>query len=55
MTLTETGRRRLGAAAPGHVAAVRATVMDALTPEQVRALGVIGRRDHRALDPDAAC
>lgn len=37
--LTEEGYAALEAAAPGHVAAVRGAVFDALTPEQARALG----------------
>ncbi|MFJ1790207.1 MarR family winged helix-turn-helix transcriptional regulator [Kitasatospora griseola] len=36
--LTEQGRRALRAAAPGHVAAVRETLIDVLTPEQLAAL-----------------
>jgi len=37
--LTEAGLAALADAAPGHVARVRATVIDALSPEQLRALG----------------
>jgi len=37
--LTEDGLAALADAAPGHVARVRATVIDALSPEQLRALG----------------
>ena len=36
--LTDTGYAALVAAAPGHVAAVRATLVDALSPEQLVAL-----------------
>ncbi|WP_238412087.1 MarR family winged helix-turn-helix transcriptional regulator [Saccharothrix deserti] len=36
--LTEAGRRKLVEAAPGHVAAVRRLVIDALRPEQLDAL-----------------
>ncbi|MFI7585573.1 MarR family winged helix-turn-helix transcriptional regulator [Spongisporangium articulatum] len=41
--LTDAGRAALAAAAPGHVAAVRAGLIDALTPEQLDQLRVIGR------------
>jgi DNA-binding MarR family transcriptional regulator len=37
--LTEAGRKRLEAAAPGHVTAVRAALIDVLTPEQLAVLG----------------
>lgn len=37
--LTEEGWRQVEAAAPGHVAAVRRYVFDALTPQQVEDLG----------------
>lgn len=37
--LTAAGRAKVEATAPGHVAAVRRYLFDALTPEQVRALG----------------
>ncbi|MGW4210295.1 MarR family winged helix-turn-helix transcriptional regulator [Lentzea sp. NPDC004789] len=37
--LTEAGMTALENAAPGHVAIVRATVFDRLTPEQARAFG----------------
>ncbi|MBW5484384.1 MarR family winged helix-turn-helix transcriptional regulator [Streptomyces bambusae] len=36
--LTEAGRARLAEAAPGHVAAVRAHLIDVLTPEQLTAI-----------------
>jgi DNA-binding MarR family transcriptional regulator len=39
--LTDAGRVAQAAAAPGHVAAVRETLLDALTDEQVRQLGAI--------------
>ncbi len=39
--LTEDGRRKLVDTAPGHVAAVRELLVDALTPEQFAQLGVI--------------
>lgn len=37
--LTEEGMRRLRAAAPGHVAAVRRTFVDLLSPEELTAIG----------------
>ncbi|MBL1093247.1 hypothetical protein JK360_28525 [Streptomyces sp. 9-7] len=40
------------ATAPGHVAAVRAYVFDALTKAQIRQLTTIGRRVVGAVDPD---
>jgi DNA-binding MarR family transcriptional regulator len=40
--LTEQGFAALEAAAPGHVAAVRALVLDPLTPEQLEQLATIG-------------
>jgi len=36
--LTDAGHAALAAAAPGHVARVRATVIDALSPDQLHAL-----------------
>jgi DNA-binding MarR family transcriptional regulator len=42
--LTDPGFTVLQAAAPGHVAAVRAHVLDPLTAEQVEQLGIISRR-----------
>lgn len=41
--LTPAGRAKIDAAAPGHVAEVRARVFDRLTPEQVTQLTDIGR------------
>jgi DNA-binding MarR family transcriptional regulator len=47
-TLTDTGRQRLAQAAPGHVAAVRALLIDVLTADQLIAvadgLGEVARR-----------
>jgi DNA-binding MarR family transcriptional regulator len=47
-TLTDAGRRRLAQAAPGHVAAVRALLIDVLTADQLTAvadgLGEVARR-----------
>ncbi|MDJ1137354.1 MarR family winged helix-turn-helix transcriptional regulator [Streptomyces iconiensis] len=52
--LTPTGRRTLREAAPGHVAAVRASLIDVLDEEELtvlaRALGRVGSR----LRPDGA-
>jgi DNA-binding MarR family transcriptional regulator len=39
--LTDEGHAALATAAPGHVAAVRAHVIDRLSPEQIRQLGDI--------------
>jgi DNA-binding MarR family transcriptional regulator len=41
--LTEAGLAAVQAAAPGHVTAVRRYLIDQLSPEQLRALGEIGR------------
>jgi DNA-binding MarR family transcriptional regulator len=50
--LTGAGWDAVVAAAPGHVATVRAEVIDALTPEQVRQLAQITESVLRRLDPD---
>lgn len=42
--LTEAGRAKLAASAPGHVRAVRELLIDQLTPEQLGQLTEIGRR-----------
>ncbi len=47
--LTDAGMAVLESAAPGHVAIVRATVFDRLTPEQVRAFGEACETVHGAL------
>jgi hypothetical protein len=39
--LTELGRATIAAAAPGHVAEVRRSLFDALSPEQVDSLAEI--------------
>ncbi|MCV7230807.1 MarR family winged helix-turn-helix transcriptional regulator [Mycolicibacterium komossense] len=52
--LTAAGWRRVRHAAPGHVANVRANVIDALTPEQVGQLAVIADAILGRLDPDGA-
>jgi len=50
--LTAAGWDAVVAAAPGHVATVRAEVIDALTPEQVDQLSQIAEALLRRLDPD---
>ncbi len=50
--LTDAGWDAVVAAAPGHVATVRAEVIDALTPEQVGQLSQIAEALLRRLDPD---
>ena len=47
--LTEAGRAKLAAAAPGHVTAVRENLLDLLTPEQLTQLTAIGGRLHKHL------
>jgi DNA-binding MarR family transcriptional regulator len=47
--LTDVGRAKLAAAAPGHVQAVRENLLDLLTPEQLTQLTEIGTRLHRHL------
>jgi DNA-binding MarR family transcriptional regulator len=42
--LTQEGHRHLVASAPAHVREVRRVVLDALTPQQVEALGTIAGR-----------
>ncbi|WP_030410209.1 MarR family winged helix-turn-helix transcriptional regulator [Streptomyces sp. NRRL S-1448] len=51
-TLSDEGFDKVVATAPGHVAAVRAYVFDALTKAQIRQLTTIGRRVVGAVDPD---
>ncbi len=53
-TLTKAGVRKLVAAAPEHVASVRALVIDVLTKEQIGALRVIATRIVQRLDADDA-
>ena len=50
--LTPAGWHKVRATAPGHVANVRAHVIDALTPEQVRDLRGIGDAILSRVDPD---
>ncbi|GAB3882297.1 MarR family winged helix-turn-helix transcriptional regulator [Terrabacter terrigena] len=51
-TLTEKGWHTVVQAAPGHVGTVRATVLDALSPEQVDQLRAIADAVLPRLDPD---
>lgn len=53
-TLTADGTRTLEAAAPGHVAEVRARVFDPLTPTQVAQLRTIATRIVESIDPDGS-
>ncbi|WP_020672578.1 MarR family winged helix-turn-helix transcriptional regulator [Amycolatopsis nigrescens] len=52
--LTDEGFAVLEAAAPGHVEAVRQSLFDALTPEQVTALGEISSAIRNQLAPRCA-
>lgn len=52
--LTPTGWATLEAAAPGHVAFVRRSVIDALTPEQVAQLAAIADAVLERVDPDGS-
>ncbi|NIH83217.1 MarR family winged helix-turn-helix transcriptional regulator [Amycolatopsis granulosa] len=52
--LTDRGFAALRAAAPGHVEAVREALFDALTPDQVRALGEIAQAIQHKLTPQCA-
>ena len=52
--LTAQGWAAIRAAAPGHVANVRAHVIDALTPEQIEQLTEIAGAILGRLDPDGA-
>ncbi|GAA2692734.1 MULTISPECIES: MarR family winged helix-turn-helix transcriptional regulator [Actinoplanes] len=52
--LTEAGWQKVLESAPGHVTTVRATVIDALTAEQVTQLGEITDAILHRLDPDGA-
>jgi len=51
--LTRSGWKVVVAAAPGHVEAVRASVVDALTPEQLDALAEIADAILERIDPEA--
>jgi DNA-binding MarR family transcriptional regulator len=48
--LTEKGFRMLADAAPGHVAHVRSLVIDVLSPEQLRRLGLTAKRIMSRID-----
>jgi DNA-binding MarR family transcriptional regulator len=48
--LTDTGFQILAEAAPGHVAHVRSLVIDVLTPEQLRRLGLAADRIMSRID-----
>ena len=52
--LTDAGWQRVRDSAPGHLATVHATVIDALSPEQVVQLGEISEAILHRLDPDGA-
>src|SRR3954447_4347776 len=52
--LTDAGFAALEAAAPGHVEAVRESLFDPLTPEQVAALGEISAAIRQRLSPKCA-
>ncbi|MGW6276744.1 MarR family winged helix-turn-helix transcriptional regulator [Kribbella sp. NPDC055071] len=54
-TITDSGYEFLVAAAPGHVAAVREFVIDALTPEQLAQLKVIADQILSKVDPGKPC
>jgi DNA-binding MarR family transcriptional regulator len=54
-TMTDEGYAELVAAAPGHVATVRQYVIDALTPEQLAQLKVIGEQILQKVDPGRGC
>jgi DNA-binding MarR family transcriptional regulator len=54
-TITDAGFEQLVAAAPGHVATVRKYVIDALSPEQLQQLKVIGDQILEKVDPDKDC
>lgn len=52
--LTDAGWEVVRSVAPGHVAAVRAGLFDALTPEQTTALGDVLTAVLEQLDPDGS-
>lgn len=53
VTITDQGREAITAAAPKHVAAVRRLVLDAISPEDLDALGDIATRILKHLDETA--
>ena len=50
--LTDDGWAKVTQTAPGHVAAVRRFLVDVLTPEQLRALGVISEQVVKNIIPN---
>ena len=52
--LTPAGRKKVRQAAPGHAAAVREHVIDALTPQQIKQLTQIGDALLTRLDPSGS-
>jgi DNA-binding MarR family transcriptional regulator len=53
--LTDAGRAKVAAATPGHIAAVRRLVVDALTAGQIEQLRDIGHAILHRVDPDGKC
>ncbi|HQV59041.1 MAG TPA: MarR family transcriptional regulator [Ilumatobacteraceae bacterium] len=53
VAITKHGRTEIAAAAPGHVATVRAHVVDPLSAEQLRSMGQICETILASLTPDA--
>jgi len=53
--MTDLGFERLERAAPGHVSAVRANLVDVLTDDQLTALGAAMATVRSALRPPCAC
>jgi len=53
--LTRSGRRKVAAATPGHIATVRALVFDRMTREQTDELGALLSGIVEAAGPDGAC
>jgi DNA-binding MarR family transcriptional regulator len=51
--LTEQGYQALAEAAPGHVAHVRSLVIDVLSPEQLRRIGLAADRIMSRIDTSA--
>jgi DNA-binding MarR family transcriptional regulator len=54
IVLTAAGRSAVERAAPGHVAAVRRLLIDALTQEQIDALAAVGKKLRTRLSADVA-
>jgi DNA-binding MarR family transcriptional regulator len=52
VVITDTGRKALKAAAPGHIAAVRQLFFDQLTPDQVTTLETLSTQVLKRLDAD---